>query len=127
LRRVVAEQLSAVINRAVAVAVEDEEGVVRAGGGPADALGRTVRLEVEVDTRSSIGKSKAVASDVDEDGAAAAGVELRVRLDALAGDGVNPACAGVNILRSHPRLQAASSSIAPAIRPLICFDLYSFS
>src|SRR5437764_6231520 len=79
----VAEQLRAVINRAVAVSVEREPRVVRAFGSPRQPLLRAVAVEVERYARRRIGEVKAVTGNVHQNGrrevAAAPAVEVAAR------------------------------------------------
>lgn len=55
LRREVAEDFSAVVNRAVAVAVEREKGVVGVGGYLTEKLGHAVVIKVKVNAALRVG------------------------------------------------------------------------
>src|SRR5205085_10837976 len=83
LRREAAKQFATIVNAAIAVAVEGEEGVVRACGSPGHALGDADALEVEADAAADVGQIKAVAERIDQDGAAFAVAEGAVPVAAV--------------------------------------------
>ncbi|HEV7797829.1 MAG TPA: hypothetical protein VGO73_06725 [Pyrinomonadaceae bacterium] len=60
LRRKVSEQLSAVVNRAVTVAIKDQPGIVRPSSGPRKPITFTVVVDVEPYTPGSARQAEAI-------------------------------------------------------------------
>jgi hypothetical protein len=60
----VAEQLCAIINRAVAISVKSKKGIIRTISCPREVLGSAIVVDVEVDSMLSICEREAIAEDI---------------------------------------------------------------
>jgi hypothetical protein len=59
------EQLGAVVDRAVAISIQSQPGVIRTGSGPGKFFFGAVAVQIEPDTAVSIGKIEPVTLNID--------------------------------------------------------------
>jgi hypothetical protein len=85
LRREIAEQFIAVINRAVTVPVKHKEGLIRSRRGPCYPLAYSIVIQIKIDAKGCIGEIKTVSRYVNDDRTAATATGTCIKTDALTG------------------------------------------